>query len=206
MEAHSKQTATGTAEGPATDPGASQGERLSAWLDGQLDEAAARALVLDLQQPGPSRRRFESWCVVGDALRSQEVAAMHSPRLCARIAAALENEPALLAPSALAAPVRRPAPLVRHLAGGAAIAAAAAVIVLVALPQLRSNPGAGPAQVADTRAVQKGNGAAPVELASRAAQFRSSRLDPYIQAHRDLSSGMMPAAAVYLRSGGEGEK
>src|SRR5208283_3948728 len=83
-----------------------------------------------VRQPA-SRRQYEDWCMVGDALRSNEVAAQHSPRLCARIAKALQDEPALLAPRALSTSMKR------HLASGAAVAAAMMVLVFVAVPQLR---------------------------------------------------------------------
>src|SRR5271169_2946672 len=116
----------------AADP-QSEDERLSAWLDGELDATAAEPLVRSLLNGRPLQGRYQSWCMVGDALRSQEVAAEHSPRLCARISRALEDEPALLAPRALRPRLRR------HLASGVAVAAAMAVLVLVAVPLLRGN-------------------------------------------------------------------
>jgi len=183
------------------------GERLSAWLDGELETAETQVLLTRMLRTGDGRRQFEQWCLVGDALRSSEVAAGHSPRLCARVASALQQEPALLAPRALGVRARR------NLATGVAVAAAAAVVLLVAVPQLRTDissgavPGAGIAS----------NGAAPgaTRLASTVADGpagatrvgHNSRLDPYLQAHRDFSGGgVMPAAAVYLRSGGESER
>jgi hypothetical protein len=120
-----------------------------------------------------------------------------------------------LAPASL-----RPA-MKRHLASGFAVAAAAAVLVLIAVPQLR---GAGTA--ADAPAIASGNPAAVVNANGAASPngaaagdpagalalaairpARDPRLDPYFQAHRDfMGAGVMPAAAVYLRSGNEGER
>jgi sigma-E factor negative regulatory protein RseA len=205
---------------PAAAPADPRGEELSAWLDGELEAQTAEPLVRELLQPGDGRRQFDEWCLVGDALRSHEVAAGHSPRLCARIAEAINGEPALLAPQALPARRRRPSAMTRHIASGVAIAAAAAVVVLVALPQLRSGSGGPAEQLADRRApVVQTVDAPAVALASTPAGTvanamsggnganRNPRLDPYIQAHRDFSgAGVMPAAAVYLRFGNEGDR
>jgi len=186
----------------------SKAEGLSAWLDGELDEPAAEPLVRELLGGGPLRRKYQSWCVVGDALRSQEVAGEHSPRLCTRIARALQDEPVLLAPRALSARVRH------QLASGVAVAGAMAVLVLVAVPLLRGtdsssgvsgqttarSAGAGDLTVRDTTGVATlGTGAA--------ASMHQPRLDPYLQAHRDFTAdGVMPAAAIYLRSGNESDR
>jgi sigma-E factor negative regulatory protein RseA len=194
----------------AAQPAAAPGEQLSAWLDGEVAGPAADALMADLLRRGPWKRQFDEWCLVGDALRSQEVLAEDSPLLCARICSALRDEPALLAPQALAPRRARPSAMARHVASGAGIAAAAAVLVFLALPQLRdANPAPAGAAVANAGAAGKdapalalASGAAPV-----AAPKPNPRLDPYIQAHRDFTgAGVMPAAAVYLRFGNEGEK
>jgi len=179
-------------------------EQLSAWLDGELDVHDGAPLVAGLLRRPDLQHRYARWCLVGDALRSREVLAEHSPALCARIGAALQSEPALLAPAALGGGLRSHQ-FKRHLASGFAVAAAAAVLVLVAVPQLRSAGGA-----ADGASVASGGATAVPETAALALagrQGRNPRLDPYFQAHRDfMGSGVMPAAAVYLRSGNEGER
>jgi sigma-E factor negative regulatory protein RseA len=193
----------------ATRAALARGEALSAWLDGELDAPAGERQVGTLLQDDEQRQRYAAWCLVGDALRSHEVAAGHSPRLCSRIAAALHDEPALLAPRALPARRLLPAPMARHVASGAAIAAAAAVVVMVALPQLRAGLGGTTDRPADLQAAA-GAPSVPVALSAPGAAkggARDPRLDPYLQAHRDFSGGgVMPAAAVYLRFGSEGER
>ena len=177
----------------------SDAERLSAWLDGELEDPSAGPVVAGLLSRPELQRRYAGWCLVGDALRSHEVLAGHSPALCARISAALQDEPALLAPAALRPAYRR------HLASGFAVAAAAAVLVLVAVPQLR-----GSGAVAEAPAIAAAPAAAtesPAALALAGRTARNPRLDPYLQAHRDfMGAGVMPAAAVYLRSGSEGDR
>ncbi len=189
---------------PAPSRLASDGERLSAWLDGELDKQQSAVVMAEMLQRGSGRRQFEEWCLVGDALRSSEVAAGHSPRLCARVAQALQDEPALLAPRALGVRTRR------NLATGFAVAAAAAVVLLVAVPQLRTevtNGAVTGGQIARAPGVTADLASAVAPGSAVAARNgRNPRLDPYIQAHRDFSGvGVMPAAAVYLRSGNEGE-
>ncbi len=183
-------------------------ERLSAWLDGELDESASDPVVAGLLRHPGLQQRYAGWCLVGDALRSREVLAEHSPALCARINAALQSEPALLAPAALS-PRLRPQLLKRHLASSLAVAAAAAVLVLVAVPQLRSGGLTDSPSVASAGAARPlaASGTEPASLALAGRPARDPRLDPYIQAHREfMGNGVMPAAAVYLRSGTEGER
>jgi len=193
--------------------GAADAEELSAWLDGELEDPAAEPVLAGLLRQPHLGRQFETWCLVGDALRSGEVLAGHSPRLCARINAALADEPALLSPSALRPRTKR------HLASGFAVAAAAAVLVFVAVPQLRGTDapavatalaGSGAAPAAGTPVAPAAAApAGPEAVASLAAvrPARDPRLDPYLRAHRDfMGAGVMPAAAVYLRSGNEGER
>lgn len=203
-----------TSAGAQDTPG--DAERLSAWLDGELDAPAAEPLVQQLLSGQALLRKYQSWCFLGDALRSQEVAAAHSPRLHARICRALQDEPALLAPRALSSRVKH------NVASAVAVAAAMAVVVLVAVPLLRQS---GPSADQATHGMSA-SGAAPSGLAARKpdspalgsvglaadkpADARSAhrpRLDPYIQAHRDFTAdGVMPAAAIYLRSGNEGDR
>jgi sigma-E factor negative regulatory protein RseA len=208
MQLGSKQMSSGptppsTAQAiPETDP---DGENLSAWLDGELEPQAADRFVVGLLRRPELQQRYTRWCLVGDALRSHEVLAGHSPALCARINAALQDEPALLAPAAL-----RPN-LKRHLASGFAVAAAALVLVLVAVPQMRGAGGVPEAPAIAARAPAPADTAsgteAPASLVLANRPTRDPRLDPYLQAHRDfMGGGVMPAAAVYLRSGNEGER
>jgi len=114
--------------------------------------------------------------------------------------------------------------LQHHVASGLAVAAAMAVVVLVAVPLLRqAGSGVGGAldRTSASSAAPSGS-AAPQPSASEvssaglaadnsnsgdARNARQPRLDPYFQAHRDFTAdGVMPAAAIYLRSGNEGER
>ena len=160
-----------------TSPGAAavpDGEFLSAWLDGEVEPESGHGIAQGLSSNAAWRRRIEDWTWVGDALRSEEVAALHSPQLCTRIVRALESEPALLAPQALAAPVAEGKPTPsrwgHRAASAGAIAAAAAVLVFVAVPMLRDGgsglPGSGVRSAAPTVAL------APAPVVAAAAPIR----------------------------------
>jgi hypothetical protein len=194
-------------ESDGTEDAHNRTQRLSAWLDGELEARVAEPLVRELLSDQALQRKYQSWCFVGDALRSQEVAAEHSPQLCARIARALHDEPNLLAPRALGSLMRH------HVPSGVAVAAAMAVLILVAVPLLR---GSGSPAGVRGEATMVRNAVPGADLASRAGgelaaggapAARQPHLDPYFQAHRDFTpEGVMPAAAIYLRSSNESER
>ncbi|HEX7157068.1 MAG TPA: RseA family anti-sigma factor [Burkholderiaceae bacterium] len=185
-------------------------ERLSAWLDGELDQRSADDLLDRLLTDPVLQQRLDALCAAGDALRSHEVAACHTPGLCRKVSLALRDEPALLAPRALARARAR-----RHVVAGVAVAAAAAVLVVVAVPVLRSGGAATDSPAARAgefvQAPARDGGLAqqsgPTELLPPSQVVHNPRLDPYFQAHRDLvPTGMMPATVAYVRPGGEGDR
>ncbi len=109
-------------------------ERMSAFIDGELEPAFADRILADCRQQQVLKDDWVVYHCIGDILRSDEMGC-HSSRLSAAIALRLEAEPFLLAPpvsppGAGAAHWRRPATL--------AVAASAVIAVaLIALPQLR---------------------------------------------------------------------
>ena len=85
-------------------------ERLSSLVDGELEPGAAEALLTAICRDSELRNEWATLHIVGDALRSSEVAAVHSPDFCARVSAALALEPTVLARP------RQPGPSVRSAA------------------------------------------------------------------------------------------
>src|SRR5215468_1895500 len=73
-------------------------ESMSCLIDGELRPEEAERLIAALRADPDLRAEWVSFHVVGDALRSSDVAAEHSTAFCERVAAALIQEPALLAP------------------------------------------------------------------------------------------------------------
>ncbi len=169
-------------------------EQISALIDGELAPHEFEA-VLALAKSEPGQEQWSVFQLIGDTLRSEELAhAGSTAAFVSRFANRLEDEPHLLAPAALAdAPVRRHRLLlrpswVRRVMPGTAIAAAVAAVSWVVVPQMRdADPAAPGAIVAST---SEGVPAAPkatgvLTVAADAGQMiRDPRLDEYLRAHR----------------------
>ncbi|MGB6240847.1 MAG: sigma-E factor negative regulatory protein [Castellaniella sp.] len=101
---------------------------VSSWVDGEAD---LRAEELDSPY---GRQVWDTYHLIGDVMRSADLAIQPSERFYARVSAALDAEPAIVAP----------APLVRHHAwrlglSGLAVAAAVASVVWMVRPFLASS-------------------------------------------------------------------
>jgi sigma-E factor negative regulatory protein RseA len=174
-------------------------ESMSCLVDGELGEEEARRLMAALCADPELRTEWISFHVVGDALRSSEVAAAHSMSFCERVAAAIAHEPTVLAPRSIGV-LRQ----VRRFAiPTLAVAASVAVIGYVAVPMLQPT-GSAPVQQAAVRSLPA---PAPVAEPSRRAAStvaNARALDAYLVAHRELGSGVaLPRAMPYLRSTAE---
>ncbi|MBK9245946.1 MAG: sigma-E factor negative regulatory protein [Burkholderiales bacterium] len=168
-------------------------QRLSALLDGELDAEGCGALVERLRRDEAACRTWAMLSCVGDALRSSEVASFHSDGFVARVSAALDREPTVLAPAALPA---RPA-VRRWLLPGAGAAVAAAVLLAVGLPQ-RQQPSS------ELAVVTVQPSAAPVAAKPDGPPIkRSPQLERYLAAHRELAAPtVMPSSIPYVRTSG----
>lgn len=70
-------------------------DKLSALLDGALEEQAMKPMFDGLQGDAGLRREWEAYCLIGDTLRGERA---HSPDFVSRVMAGLEEEPTVLAP------------------------------------------------------------------------------------------------------------
>lgn len=68
-------------------------ERLSAWMDGELESEQARPLLSQLKRVSDLRGDWDCYHRIGDTLRG-----LQGPDLCARICIRLDAEPTVLAP------------------------------------------------------------------------------------------------------------
>lgn len=179
------------AANPRRDQAGEIEQRLSALLDGELDAEACGALVERLRHDEAACRSWAMLNCVGDAMRSAEVAAFHSDGFVARVSAALEREPTVLAPAALP----RRAAARRWVLPGAGAAVAAAVLIAVGLPQRQGPSPESTVAVAPPAAV-------PVMAKSEPIK-RSPQLERYLAAHRELAEPtVMPHAIPYVRTSG----
>ena len=68
-------------------------ERLSAWMDGELEGEQAQQLMAQLKRDGDIRCDWASYHLIGDTLRG-----IHGPDLSTRILTRVDLEPTVLAP------------------------------------------------------------------------------------------------------------
>jgi sigma-E factor negative regulatory protein RseA len=181
-------------------------ERISALTDGELEGAQAELALAALHSP-EARAQWDIYHRVGDMLRSSDMASDMSAGFAARMAAALEREPAIVAPA--------PASAGRHdgkhdpkhakrrwLLPGMAAAAAAAAVAFVTTPHLlmtEQNQPAMPAIASGATATQVA--AVPVVPAAgpEGVVLRDARIDDYLLAHQRFSPSVF-SAAQYARS------
>jgi sigma-E factor negative regulatory protein RseA len=164
-------------------------EKLSSLIDGELDAAECAAMVERICADPQVRSQWALMHAAGDAMRSSEVAALHSGTFAARVSAALASEPTVLAP-VLSARRRYQ----RVLVPGLAVAAAGALLIVVAVPQLRGSVET--TQIAVTPVVTPAPSATQqIEVA------RVPEIERYLRAHRELTGAtVMPGATPYLRT------
>jgi len=102
----------------------SSDERISALMDGELDESTRRVTADELLNKDEARNTWARYHLISDTLRQHLPAGMDR-QFSSRVMAALEDEPTVLAPSTSQA-----SPLARRLAGLAVAASVAAVAVM----------------------------------------------------------------------------
>ena len=185
----------------------SRGERLSAFVDGELFGEEHLNLDKFLSElDGEDRAAWSSYHLIGDALRSDDLAvgSAASNAFLSGFAARFESEPHLLAPSAQ--PVtRRLLALRRRVVPAFAVAAAAATLTWIVVPQLQGVPGGpGSTQVASVSshgdAVQK-VAMASVPVAQDANIIRDAGLDQYLEAHQQFAQQpVMPGSMPLIRA------
>lgn len=189
-------------------------ERLSALMDGQAAGAGQgpastqdwSAACQEWADSPACRQRWHAYHLIGDALRSQELAAApeHDAAFLATFRQRLAAEPVVLAPAPLLPTASAPQPAASRRLGWAAPAAVAAgfmavagVLVvlrapapepaaLVAQPAARSAPGAAVSLVNASAAPQAGS--APM-IVVNGQMIRDARLDRYLAAHRGPAQG-----------------
>lgn len=102
----------------------SSDERISALMDGELDEPAHHDSIEQLLKKDEARRTWARYHLISDTLR-QSLPAGIDLQFSSRVMATLNDEPTVLAP-----PISQTSPLARRLAGLAVAASVAAVAVM----------------------------------------------------------------------------
>jgi sigma-E factor negative regulatory protein RseA len=180
--------------------GGSHGERLSAFVDGELfgeEHLNLEKFLADLD--GDDRAAWSSYHLIGDALRSDDLAVSpaRSSAFLSGFAARLESEPHVLAPAA-ASVTRRLLGLRRRVVPAFAVAAAAATLTWIVVPQLQGVPGGPGAQIASLQS--HGDAVQRVAMASVPTQdsniIRDASLDQYLEAHQQFAQQPVMAGSM----------
>jgi len=200
--------------------GSASMEGLSALVDGELGSEAGARVCAQWREDPQARAHWHAYALIGDVMRSDDLA---SPvdRDCAflaRLRARLADEPVVLAPAELPAPVELPlAPAAIAAVGGARrgwrtpVAVAAGFVVVASVPGSLSFGGS-PATVAQTgnatavatapsplRAVSVATDTEPVRLNGQL--IRDARLDEYLSVHKKFGGSSAPGVpSGFLRN------
>jgi sigma-E factor negative regulatory protein RseA len=157
---------------------------ISAMMDGELGDAELAEQLHALRQDGEARQAWREYHLISDALRDTEVL---SSGFSARFAARLEQEPVVLAPSAI--PVRTQPWVRRHSMGLAAGLSAVALVGGIAFNMM----GGGELQMAKAPAQT-----AQPEIVVVAAPKEA---DDYLRAHQNYSPrNNLQGVAPYVRT------
>lgn len=198
------------------DMAALEDEDLSALADGELGAGAAERLCGQWRGDAALRERWHAYHLIGDVLRSEELAATpaRDEAFLLALRARMASEPVLVAPVVPAAVVAAPAGRHRAVSFGA-IAAGFVVVAAGALTLLGQPTGGGSPAGAPTEQIAKADPGQllPVNVGVRADPagdlqptamtgqlIRDAKLDSYLSAHRQWSDGaMLGGHAAYLR-------
>lgn len=171
-------------------------ERISALMDGELDQGDAARVLPDLKQREDLREAWSTYHLIGEALRGGTCG---DCGVLQGVAARLATEPTVLAP-----PRPRSRPMVRYALPGMAAAAAMAAVTWIGLQQY-APPGAGgmipAATIVDGRPGAVNNALYSVsdiipgpQVAAGAPQIQltTHEYQPYLMAHQPFS----PSVAI----------
>lgn len=157
-------------------------EQVSAWMDEPDTKGHPETLIAALGADGEARQCWVAYHLVGDALRSPEVAAFHSAGFAERLRERLRAEPTVLA-----SPVRSRALRLRRYGSGVAIAASLVALGALVVPMMMAPSGPVPSLAGSQHA------------ALSPAPLPDSALQGYFRAHLELAGGTAfedPAQAV----------
>jgi sigma-E factor negative regulatory protein RseA len=164
-------------------------QRISEWMDGELETGGARAMLTQVAESRQLRSEWVVYHTIGDGMRgSPDVSPGFLGRVCDRLA----DEPTILAPRA--AFVSRPGVAAFAMYAAASLAAVAVVGWLAFAPQPSPN-----AQIANQGAAVK---PAPKPAAAKPELTPLKPEDhDFLLAHQAVSpSGNMQGVAPYVRT------
>jgi sigma-E factor negative regulatory protein RseA len=170
-------------------------DALSALMDGELNELDAQREIARLRNDPEARERWESFHVIGDAMRGQSVL---SAGFSASLASRFAEEPTVLSPRRLSRQTKRAA---TYALSAAASLCAVAFVGWVALgPTGLIGPQASVAPLSSGLPVSAQAGAAQPVMAETSVSS-DGRMNEYLLAHQGFSpSTAIQGLAPYIRS------
>ncbi|MES9993937.1 MAG: sigma-E factor negative regulatory protein [Candidatus Thiodiazotropha sp.] len=180
-------------------------ERLSALVDDEISGHEISGEISKLKNSQEGRDLWSRYHLIGDAMRN-ELGQIHDGEMARSISQQLENEPVVLAPTAL----KRRIPIRKRTLTGVAVAASLAAVAVVMAPQM-INPGSSeaPGQLVSSNQLEQRNqqqASRTIYVAEDGTRWKllkkpkvESRLNAYLLNHQDLSpssniKGIMPYA------------
>ena len=162
-------------------------ERISALMDGEVDEPEVARDLVHLSSNGDLRRTWDTYHLIGDTLRGHA-----APALAAKVSQRLASEPTVLAPRR-GAPRGRIAQIAFSAAAGAA---GIALVAWLALPGLTPEP----QQVATSAPAGARPGTPPAPPVAAVTPVAVG-VENYLLAHQSFSpAGAMQGVAPYVRT------
>lgn len=167
-------------------------ERLSALLDGDLEDDAAHPVLEVLGRDHETRRDWDAYCLIGDVLRGEQCG---DAALADRVMHALRDEPVVFAPvrkggtarASRGGFVQRVMPIAASVMGMAVVGAVGYTLY-----------SGGDTQLPVTPAVAQADSATDSLLTLQASNEPHRK---YVLVHQGMSGGgVMPAAFQYVRS------
>lgn len=166
-------------------------ERLSALVDGECDAQEAARFARQWGGDTQLQQRWQTYHLIGDALRSDELARHRSgDAFMLGLRARLAQEPVVLAPVPQS-PTARKARWLRPVSAAAGVVAVAGSVWLLPMRQPIGEP-----QTLASRSAPVVTAVAPAGLVGDRV-VRKGGLDPYLSAHQQFQS----AAAIAPMSG-----
>lgn len=168
-------------------------DKLSALIDGDLDDASARMTVERLSRDNALKEDWNLYCLIGDTLRGEHQGA---PDLVGRVMAGLDAEPTVLAPRSIGSDGAGRSAW-KSLMPIAASVMGVAAVGLVASTMYSQDAPVAPLAASPRAAVQANVQAVSAPVAGSAHDAHSE----YLFVHQAMTrGGPMPPAVQYVRT------
>jgi sigma-E factor negative regulatory protein RseA len=171
-------------------------EKLSAMLDGDVDDAVAQALFKRLKNDKALRDEWDVYCLLGDVIRDGVAPdGVHPDEgFVARVMSRLDDEPTVLSPQRRASDTPHSGFLRHHLLPIAA--SVMGVLAVSGVVATLSSGGGGDNPVEMVQVVE----IPPVVEAPVVARATELTRRDFMVAHQAVAGGPMPAAVHYVRT------